>query len=322
MHVQPSPREVMALKYIAAAAAGAVSHLVYFNRGEHHFYGATYVQIFVAAFVAVVVVLCQLGESKGNALAQVTPIAAFYLIGLYTNLFIYRSLFHPLNKFPGPFGARISNFWLSAHLKDGDAFRKVHKLHENYGDFVRVGSSDLSITHPKAVNAIYGVDSKCTKGAWYDITRPMISIQSLRIKALHDQRRRIWSPAFSDKALRGYEERIRNHRNQLIDQIKVFNGQPFNVSKWFNLYSFDVMGDLAFGTSFKMLEASEEHWAIKLLNEGIEPLSFLFPVWFFRLMAAIPGLMGNWWKFIGYCADKVDERIRVGYSSCLGVQVH
>lgn len=34
-----------------------------------------------------------------------------------------------------------------------------------------------------------------------------------------------------------------------------------------------VMGDLAFNKSFDMLRTGEEHWAIKLLNEGMEPLS-------------------------------------------------
>lgn len=33
------------------------------------------------------------------------------------------------------------------------------------------------------------------------------------------------------------------------------------------------MGDLAFGKSFDMLQSGEEHWAIKLLNEGMEPLA-------------------------------------------------
>lgn len=78
------------------------------------------------------------------------------------------------------------------------------------------------------------------------------------------------------------------------------------------------MGDLAFGTSFKMLEASEEHWAIKLLNEGIDPLSWMFPVWFFRLMTAVPGLMRDWWKFIDYCAQKLDERMTVRHLGCPG----
>ncbi len=277
-------------------------------------YGALYVCIFATAFAAAVTFLHQQGEPIGKAFTQVTPIAFFYLAGLYTSLIAYRSFFHPLNKFPGPFGARISTFWLSAHLKDGDAYRRVQNLHEQYGDFVRVGSSDLSIIHPKAVSAIYGQSSQCTKAAWYNLTMPLISIHTLRVKALHDQRRRIWSPAFSDKALRGYEERIKKYRNKLLTQIEAFDGQPVNVSKWFNLYSFDVMGDLAFGTSFKMLEASEEHWAIKLLNEGLAPLAWLFPVWFFRVMTSIPGLMRDWFRFIDYCNKKLDERINVSHS--------
>ena len=302
------------LVHTAAAVAGTLSHVCYFSKGEHHFYGAIYLQVFAATYLAAVVALSQQGQPVGEAFAQVTQTAFFYLAGLYTSLLAYRSLFHPLNKFPGPFGARISNFWLSAHLKDGNAYQTVQQLHEKYGDFVRVGSSDLSIIHPQAVSTIYGHGSKCTKSAFYDLTRPMVSMQTLRVKALHDQRRRIWSPAFSDKALRGYEERIKTYRDKLIAQIGAFDGQPVNVSKWFNLYSFDVMGDLAFGTSFKMLETSEEHWAIKLLNEGMAPLSWMFPMWFFRLMTAVPGLMRDWWRFIGYCAERVDVRMNVSAS--------
>lgn len=299
------------LQNIAAAIAGAVSHVCYFNRGEHHFYGALYVQIFTAAFVAAVIGLNQYGQSLGEAIAQVTTVAFFYLAGLYTSLIAYRSLFHSLNKFPGPFGARISKFWLSAQLKDADAFRQIYKLHKEHGDFVRVGPSDLSITHPKAVTAIYGQGSKCTKAAFYDLSKPMVSLQTLRVRALHDQRRRVWSPAFSDKALRGYEERMKKYQNKLMAKFGELDSQPVDASKWFMLLSFDMMGDLAFGASFNMLEASEEHWAIKLLNEGMAPLSWMFPMWFFRLMASIPGLMRDFWRFIGYSALRVNERMNV-----------
>ena len=175
------------LQHVTAAAAGALSHICYFNRGEHHFYGALYVQVHTAAFVTAVITLYQQGESLGEAVAQVTLVALFYLAGLYTSLIVYRSLFHPLNKFPGPFGASISNLWLSAQLKDGDAFRKVQKLHKQYGDFVRVGSSDLSIIHPRAVSVIYGPGSKCTKSEFYDLNQPLVSLQSMRVRAVHDQ---------------------------------------------------------------------------------------------------------------------------------------
>ncbi len=301
------------LGYPTAAAAGALSHVCYFNRGEHHLYGVMYMQVFSAAYVAAVAILYQQGQTLSNTLAQVTPIALLYLAGLYTSLVTYRLFLHPLNKFPGPFGARLSKLWLSAQLKDGDAFRKVQQLHEKYGDFVRIGSSNLSIMHPKAVNAIFGQGSKCTKGESYDLTLPLTSLQLLRTKALHDQRRRIWSPAFSDKAIRGYEERTKTYRNQLISQLETFNGQPVNVTKWFNYYTFDTMGDLAFGSSFKMLKTNEEHWAFKLLHEGLVPLQWAFPVWFFRMMGSVPGLTRDWYRFIGFCAQKLDERMSVSY---------
>lgn len=296
---------------IIAAAAGLLSHVCYFNRGEHHFYGVRYLQAFIAAFVLAVLALYQQGKALGEALAQVIPIASCYLAGLYASLIAYRVIFHPLNKFPGPFGARISRLWLSAHLKDGDVYRKVHRLHEKYGDFVRVGSSDLSITRPKAISAIYGQGSKCIKAESYDLNKPMVSLQTLRVKALHDQRRRIWSPAFSDKALRGYEERTNIYGNQLLSRIQAFDGQPVDVSKWFNIYGFDVMGDLAFGSSFKMLETSEEHWGFKLLHEGLDPMCRFLPVWLLRMMTAIPGVMRDYWRLVGYWAELVRERTNV-----------
>lgn len=294
------------------AAAGIASHRAYFHRGEHHMYGARYVQIFLALCMITVVLLVKTnGGSISHALVDVLSLALFYLAGIYTSLLAYRVFLSPLTRFPGPYGARISNFWLSLHLADHDAYRRVFNLHKDYGDFVRIGSNDLSIIHPKAVNAIYGPGSNCRKADWYDLTRPMVSMQTTRDQAIHDRRRRVWSAAFGDKALRVYQERIKVYQDKLIAQIASFGDQQVNVTKWFNLYSFDVMGDLAFGTSFGMLESNEEHWAIKLLNEGIEPLGYLFPTWFFRTMTTFPRLMDDWWKFIGYCSQMLDKRMKV-----------
>jgi hypothetical protein len=36
-------------------------------------------------------------------------------------------------------------------------------------------------------------------------------------------------------------------------------GKPMNMAKWFNFYSFDATGDLAFGKSYKMLKSGVEH---------------------------------------------------------------
>ena len=104
---------------------------------------------------------------------------------------------------------------------------------------------------------------------------------------------------------------MKKYQDKLIAQIAAFDGQPVNTSKWFMYFSLDIMGDLAFGTSFKMLETSEEHWAIDLLNKGLAPLSWMSPIWFLRLMAAIPGTMRQRRNFIRYCAQRLDERMSV-----------
>lgn len=297
------------LPYSVAVTLGVACHLGYFNRGEHHLYGVRYLQALFTASLTLGVTLASFGgQSISDVLQEVTKLTAFFLVGLYASLLAYRVHFSPLNRFTGPFGARISSFWLSSRLSKHNAFQKVLDLHSKYGDFLRIGSNDLSIVHPEAVKAIYGLGSLCRKAAWYDLTHPMVSIQTTRSRIVHDERRRTWSTAFSDKALHGYEQRINAHQDKLLAHIASAGGRV-NVARSFSFYSFDVMGDLAFGESFDMLTLSEDHWVIKLLNRGIGPLGYHFPVWFFRMMVAVPRLADEWWQFIHYCTQKVDERI-------------
>lgn len=81
--------------------------------------------------------------------------------------------------------------------------------------------------------------------------------------------------------------------------------------KYFNYFGYDVMGDLAFGNDFGMLSSGEEHFAVNLLNEGMQPMAMLFPTWFFRTLTAIPQLAAGYWKFIAYCSQQLDNRLNV-----------
>ncbi|KAK2756652.1 hypothetical protein FQN54_005097 [Arachnomyces sp. PD_36] len=205
----------------------------------------------------------------------------------------------------------ISSAWFATYLVKQDAFRQLEKLHRKHGSFLRIGSNDLSVSHPQAVHAVYGNGSKCRKAAWYDLTYPMVSLQSTRDHTLHSQRRRVWSAAFGDRNLRDYEKRMAQYRAVLLNAIGQSNNCPMDMAKWFNLFTFDVMGDLAFGSSFRMLETSKEHEAIRLLNFGLKPLGFMFPMWFFRFMTGVPGMARNWWKFIDYCTSQLESRMQM-----------
>jgi tryprostatin B 6-hydroxylase len=111
----------------------------------------------------------------------------------------YRVLFHRLGNFPGPFGARLSKFWHIVQLGKYDNYKRLDKWHDQYGEYVRIGPSELSIADPDAVDAIMGARSSCTKAPWYDIADPLVSMHQCRDRALHDKRRRTWDRGFSVK---------------------------------------------------------------------------------------------------------------------------
>jgi hypothetical protein len=297
----------------SAIAVGITTHLVYFTQGEHHLYGTKYLQIISIAVPIIIGILLRTCDySIGDAAVETGFLLACYLGGLYSSLLVYRVYFHPLKDIPGPIGNKLGNLWFSFQLGNGDAYKKVSKLHEMYGNFVRVGSSDLSIIHPKAMAVIYGVGTKCGRAAFYN-SDPVPSLIQTRDKKAHDARRRVWSPAFSDKAVQGYSHRIKTYDDQLVGRINVAaaSGKSMNMSKWFHYYSFDTMGDLAFGKPFDMLKNDEEHWVITIMNSGLVAVGFLFPPWLFRVLIAIPGLMRDHERITEFCNDQLSKRMKV-----------
>jgi hypothetical protein len=299
---------------ILAAVVGVLGHVLYFNRGEHHLYSMKYFLAHVSAIGLMLSGPLVGGQKFEYSCNQVLLLALSYFTGLYSSLFLYRVFFHPLNQFPRPIAARWTSLWFSYQSREGRAHKKVLELHKQYGDFVRIGSSDLSITHPEGVATIYGPNSLCIKGGWYDLAHPIVSLQTQRDLQKHKRHRRIWSDAFSDKALRGYEERTKVYRAQLTDHISesAADGKLVDVTKWFSLFGFDLMGDLVFGSSFNMLQTSEEHWAIAVMQKGLKVLGLHFPMWFFRFVMAIPGLGKDRIRSIEFCFERLEERIKVG----------
>lgn len=66
-------------------------------------------------------------------------------------------------------------------------------------DLHPVGPQELSIADPEAVEAIYSTKSPVTKGSYYTIFEPLVSLQSTRDKTEHNKRRKVWDQGFSIK---------------------------------------------------------------------------------------------------------------------------
>ncbi|GFF54479.1 probable endo-1,4-beta-xylanase C [Aspergillus udagawae] len=280
--------------YILIAIAGILSHVLYFRHGEHHVYSRIYLVLLVVS----------------TTIATVFSHYSYmlvYLASLYTSILVYRLLLHPLHSFPGPLLARVSSLWFI--FPNRKAHLTLQNLHSQYGPIVRTGPSDLSILYPSAVPAIYGSQSPCTKSTWYDSTYPSRPLQHCRDIKEHNARRRTWSPAFSDKMVRGYEQRIKTYQQQLIAQLTTL--QTVDVRKWIYLYSFDVMGDLSFGRGFDCLTTGREHPAITLLNATMNQVGLFFPPWLHLILLRIPGVARDWWRFLAFCSERLQARMRM-----------
>ncbi|BCR84059.1 cytochrome P450 [Aspergillus chevalieri] len=260
--------------------------------------------------------------SIGNAGAQygiiqscspllICKLGGYYLLGLYSSMLVYRGFFHRLCQFPGPFLARLSNFYLTRlSAKNLHLYEEVQALHREYGDIVRVGPSELSITHPDAVKAIYSNASPVTKGPWYTLLDPRVSLSFSRDKQVHARRRRVWDRGFSTKALHAYEPVVQMYSNQLANVIDRDLDQPIDITRWLSYYAFDVMGNLAFGKTFDMIRDGKESYFLRTIRTDMGVIGYLkHQPWLFPLFAKTPLVNANHLAFWKWIEDRMTERI-------------
>lgn len=166
----------------AAFAAGVALHQLAFKRGEWDVWATTLVSVFlmVQAFAVLVLQLVPISslppslsqihnhtannivkdrftyqtisdnrfytDNLGRSVTAIAGLGLSLVAGLTLSILTYRAFFHRLNRFPGPFAARLSNFYptyLSA--KKLHLYEEVEQLHRQYGDFVRLGRSQMML---------------------------------------------------------------------------------------------------------------------------------------------------------------------------------
>ncbi|KAJ5510414.1 Cytochrome P450 [Penicillium expansum] len=217
-------------------------------------------------------------------------------------MLVYRGFFHRLGKFPGPFLARLSNLYLTMLSSKLHLYEEIGKLHEIYGDYVRTGPTEISITDPAAVQIIYGNQSKATKGPWYTLLDPRVCLSFTRDKQEHARRRRVWDQGFSTKAIRAYEPVVAAYAQQLVEVVGRDLDSPIDMTCWFSYYAFDVMARLAFGKSFNMIAEGKEAYFLKTIRTDMKDIGHLKHMpWIFPIIMNIPLLNANnlrFWKWI------------------------
>lgn len=205
---------------------------------------------------------------NASLLQVVTSVLALALVGWIVKG-IYRVYFHPLSRFPGPKSAAFTRLGDLKAIYTGTVHRRIARLHDQYGDIVRFSPNEISFRDPQAWKDIYGYGSKGTPGSappkyWTRYGKSANGAESLvnvQSPIEHGRMRRIFNPAFSDRALKQQEPLFIKYANQLVqvakDGLAKDANHKFDVVSLYNFTTFDVMGDLTFGEPLHMLDKNE-----------------------------------------------------------------
>lgn len=87
-------------------------------------------------------------------------------------------------------------------------------------------------------------------------------------------------------------------------------GSVVDASEWFLRFSFDTMGEIAFGKSFGTVDTGKGHFILEILAGSVIPFAVLGPVpWAFGTLSQLPG--SPFERFVEWCTGLVDERRKV-----------
>ncbi|KAK3708900.1 hypothetical protein LTR37_011230 [Vermiconidia calcicola] len=187
--------------------------------------------------------------------------AAVYLF----STLLYRLFFSPLAKIPGPWLTRISTIPEVNALKKNRRAQWVTDLFDQYPDSVavRTSPSSVSFNHPDAVREIYGHGKTADgfgKSSWYDsFSTTGESLFSTRSKKRHAMKRQMVAHGFSAQSLQLFEPYVDLTLAKFMGQMDKFatTGEGFDIYFWFELFTMDLMGELALGNNFGVLDAGQ-----------------------------------------------------------------
>lgn len=195
----------------------------------------------------------------------ITVLACFLLYLAYSA--IKDIYFHPLSHIPGP--KTWIAFPLLRHISalSGTSDERIRIYHNRYGDVVRWGPRDVTFISVQAWKDIYGHGHPELPKAFSDSGVNPSKIVSVNAQD-YFRFRRAMLPAFSDKALKNQEPLITNYVELLVEKLKrkAQSGEATDMVLWYNLTTFDLIGDLTFGESFDGLKELKSHIWIKSFN--------------------------------------------------------
>ena len=186
--------------------------------------------------------------------------------------------FHPLSRYPGPKLWTAFRLPYCLSLWRGTLVNHVHKIHQEYGEIVRVAPNEISVARIEGWNDIYcrrtGHQPFPKNPVWWgELPGRTPSVLSTPNPADHRRMRGLLSTCFTPSALQAQEPAIISHIDNLIYQLRKQclgmerKTTTIDVVEWVSFTFFDIIGDLGFGESFRCLDNNSLHpWVEELFS--------------------------------------------------------
>ncbi|KAF7538061.1 hypothetical protein G7054_g3272 [Neopestalotiopsis clavispora] len=245
---------------------------------------------------------------------------------------IYAIYLHPLRDFPGPKLSAVTRipYWIVC-LR-GNQVRHLVKLHKQYGPVVRFAPDDLSYADGRAWKDIAGPGGGAQKGGGSSRQQQKENPKEVGFHApscngtpnlvtendpeRHAAIRRVFSPAFSERALKAQEPLFHKYADLMVR--KGGAAGTINMTELLNWATFDIMADLAFGESLGLLEKGAYSSWIAIVFNAVRVLPFVQMVSFYPLLKKLydalepKSVLAMRLDHFNHTVERVDKRLREG----------
>ncbi|KIW65684.1 hypothetical protein, variant 2 [Phialophora macrospora] len=198
--------------------------------------------------------------------ANVSPFAVpaifsgVVICSLFLKIFIqYLSLRH----IPGPWPAKLTNFWLASKFWTGGNFLDIAiDLDRKYGPVVAYGPNRVLFSDPAAVGVIFNTKDALQKAESYEPAIPAVNGKLVVTIATERSESRISAikkqiiHAFSTNAMLDYEPHIDRNIMYLMSRLGnvEMQGDQLNIAPWLIFFAFDTICRIAFSDDQGLME--------------------------------------------------------------------
>ncbi|RYC63158.1 hypothetical protein CHU98_g3055 [Xylaria longipes] len=142
----------------------------------------------------------------------------------------------------------------------------VHAAHQQHGKVVRVGFNHISIATAEGLRTVYAHGNGFLKDILYEaFVASVPDVFNVRDRGEHTRKRKLIANAFSPGAVHDFEPYMSSNLERWVSQLDHIAASPgmdgyaqMNMKPWCTFLAFDIIGDLAFGAPFGMVQRGRD----------------------------------------------------------------